>query len=146
MASESGFEIEGRVYPFPMAYRMGDTVLVPEVSGLSFAEYADMLDEGGLSDPRVLLAMVAVAVSQGNPQWRRDRVVKYVLELSHDGLEFVAPDEPEEEPEGDAVPPAEGSADGSQSSPPTSSRSQGSPSGATLRSIGAPGLATGSQG
>lgn len=102
MADEPGFSIGNDFYPFPSSFRLGDPVLVAEVSGLAWNDFAEMLDDG---DPRTLAGLVAVAVWQKNPSWRRERVLRYVESLDMDALEFQG------EPEADAGPPLDDVAD-----------------------------------
>lgn len=101
MADERpGFEIDGRRYPFPESFRLGDPVLVAELSGMPFPEFAEKLqDEEERKDPAVLIGLVGVAVWQGNPRWRRARVVEYVQQIDTEGFEAFGGDG-EDEPEG----------------------------------------------
>ncbi len=71
------FEIFDKEYPLPQAFRMGDPVLVEEVTGLTWGEFSDRMDDAD-GDPAIMLGMLAVAVWQTNPRWRRDRVARYV--------------------------------------------------------------------
>lgn len=83
---EPGFSIGDEFYAFPTAFRLGDPVLVAEVTGLGWNEFAEMLDQG---DPRTLAGLVAVSVWQKHPQWRRERVVLFVEGLAMDALVFT---------------------------------------------------------
>jgi hypothetical protein len=47
LTTEAGFEIRGRFYPMPEAFRLCDPVLVEELTGMKFAEFAEALDEMG---------------------------------------------------------------------------------------------------
>jgi hypothetical protein len=77
-----GFEIEGRRYPFPESFRLGDPVLVAELTGMSFPEFAEALDDPDRrEDPAILIGLIGVAVWQGNPRWRRDKVIAYVQQI-----------------------------------------------------------------
>lgn len=78
----------------PQGFRLGDPVLVAEVTGLPWMEFAQLLDDG---DSRTLAGIVAVAVWQKNPDWRREKVVRYVESISITDLEVDTP--------GDARPP-----------------------------------------
>lgn len=86
---DAGFEINGEFYPFPTAFRLGDPVLVAEVTGLEWMEFAEMLDEGS---PRTLPGLVAVSVWQKNPGWRRDKVVRFVEAIDQDAVTVVQPE------------------------------------------------------
>jgi|GEM_PF-3963010 len=96
MASETAFVIDGREYPVPQAFRLGDPVLVSEVTGLQWMDFAELLDEGA-NDPRVMLGLIAVSVWQANPGWKRDRVARFVEQLAMDQVDFVSPDDDEQE-------------------------------------------------
>jgi hypothetical protein len=97
---EPGFSIGDEFYAFPTSFRLGDPVLVGEVTGLGWNEFAEMLDQG---DPRTLAGLVAVAVWQKHPQWRRERVLLFVESLAMESLVFN-----DVESEDDAVPPLQG--------------------------------------
>lgn len=99
--AQAGFTVEGTFYPWPAGFRFGDTVLVCEVTGLSWDDFS-RLQDAGAADPRVIAGMVATAVWQANPKWPRQRVREYV-----ERLDIGALDVPEQEPPGgDAGPPA----------------------------------------
>lgn len=85
MSDEPGFEIGGEFYAFPQAFRLCDPVLVAEVTGLSWIEFTELLDE---QDPRTLSGLVAVAVWQKNPRWKRDKVIQFVERVELDAIGF----------------------------------------------------------
>jgi hypothetical protein len=65
MGQEAGFRIGGVFYPAPRAYRLEDPVLVREVTGLSWDDFAELLDDAGVvADPVALVGVIAVAVWQ----------------------------------------------------------------------------------
>lgn len=104
MAEEAGFQIGKRFYPFPGSFRLGDPVLVREVTGMDWGEFVEKLpsDEDDIgfveeSDAIVLLGLVAVAVWQGNPTWRRDKVSRYVQSLDMTDVQPVGGEEEAEE-------------------------------------------------
>ncbi len=97
------FEIFDKEYPLPQAFRMGDPVLVEEVTGLTWGEFSDRMDDAD-GDPAIMLGMLAVAVWQTNPRWRRDKVARYVEGLKIEDVKFVG-----EEREPEANPPVNGS-------------------------------------
>ena len=132
--SESGFEVGGVFYAFPTAFRLGDPPLVREVTGMSWAEFVEALGEE-TGDPTVSAGMVAVAVWQKNPDWRRDRVVRFVERLDMDKLDFVGGDDAEAagDPPGGATPQETGAASETSTSEPN----------ATPASSSAPILVTG---
>lgn len=101
--SKDRFEIHGREYLLPEAFRMGDPVLVEEVTGLEWGDFSDRVDDAG-NDPIVMIGMLAVSVWQTNPRWKRDRVARFVEAIRIEDVKYLAGDEPEEE----TSPPVEG--------------------------------------
>lgn len=109
--SETGFEIYNRFYPMPQRFRLGDPVLVKEVTGMRWPDFTDALaemeedaaqaaDEGRedefQSDQVLILGMMAVAFWHGNPQMSRAKVVRAVERIPLDVVKFIAGDDPEE--------------------------------------------------
>lgn len=86
MPDEPGFEIGGETYPFPQGFRLCDPVLVAEVTGMSWMEFAELLDD---QDPRTLAGLIAVSVWQKNPRWKRDKVIHFVEGLELDAIGFA---------------------------------------------------------
>jgi hypothetical protein len=99
---DSGFLIADEFYAFPSSMRVVDPILVDELTGYSWGEFAQLLDEQPDElDVRTLVGLVGIAVWQKNPKWARKKVVEFVSQLDFDALNFTAP-----EVEDDAVPPA----------------------------------------
>lgn len=132
--SEEGFEIYDRFYPSPKRFRLGDPVLVREVTGMSWPEFARGLDamaddyaafvEQGREDEYepdqvLIVGLMAVAFWQGNKQMSRAKVVRAVEQIPLESVKYVAGNEGD-----DASPP-----DGAAGQPPstTSSESDVSP-------------------
>lgn len=90
---QPGFHIGNDFYEFPTKFRLGDPVLVAEVTGMAWNDFAELLDSG---DPRTLAGLVAVAIWQKQPTWRRERVLRHVEGLELDALEFTGADDVEE--------------------------------------------------
>lgn len=80
-----GFNIGSDFYEFPTSFRLGDPVLVGDVTGMEWNDFAERLDD---KDPRTLIGLVAVAVWQKHPSWRRDKVVRHVESLNFDAVDF----------------------------------------------------------
>lgn len=125
---ETGWQINGRLYPFVTSFRLGDPVLVEALTGLSWVEFVDRLPDDDVDeqpdDPVVNLGLIGVAVAQVHTTWRRDRVVQYVTGLPMETVEWVGAEEPPEaepgdEDEGDAGAPAIPFGPTSPTSPPT---------------------------
>ena len=134
MAQEEGFEIYNRFYPSPQRFRLGDPVLVREVTGMNWPDFARGLDamseefselvEQGQAeefepDQVLLVGLMAVAFWHGNPQMTRAKVVRAVERIPIEDVKFVAGDEEEAAPS----PPAEAAG---EPQPTTSSESGGS--------------------
>ena len=134
------FEVEGRRYPMPQSFRLGDPVLVTQLTGMQWSVFVDALDDPDRAeDPIMLLGLIAVSVWQGNPRWTRERCARYVEQLDIGAVRVDAP-------ETDAVPPTSpGTAPASSSgtSPETPNATQESVSDPTPPSSGQPGLDTG---
>jgi hypothetical protein len=123
MPDKDGIEIYKRFYPWPTRFRLGDPVLVKEVTGMrwpDFVEAIDQFDEDEDPDQVVLAGLIAVAFWQGNPQMSRDKARRAIEKIPVDEIELFDSDE-----DADAVPPAPAGA-GDQSST-TTNESDGSP-------------------
>ena len=96
------FEIFGIEYPVPEGFKLGDPVLIEEVTGLKLGEFTDRGDDP--TDMVVMLGLVAWSVAHANPQWHRTRVARFVEGLRLEDVKFVA-----DEVEADASPPVNGS-------------------------------------
>ena len=107
--AEAGYQIGKRFFPFPASFRLGDPVLIRDLTGMSWEEFVNAMpdedDPDAIGDPVVMLGMLGVAVWQTNPTWRRDRVVKYVQNVMIEDVEAVGIDDEEGVEEGDAGPP-----------------------------------------
>lgn len=96
---QAGFNIEGLFYPTPKAFRLGDPVLVREVTGLPWAEFCELLDGADDDiDPVAMTGLIAVAVWQAQPRWTRARVARYLEGIDIDKVEGQG---------GDDLPPVE---------------------------------------
>jgi hypothetical protein len=150
VADESGFEIkhpeakEGRFYSWPASFRLGDTVLIEKVTGLSWPEFTERVPEedeaipemAGSEDMVVLVGLMAAGIWQAHPTWRRDKVVQYVERLDQDRVTFIGADVDEPE-EGEERPPDQTEVAGattSETSPPPSTTDLDSPSDETTPS------------
>lgn len=135
MPDQDGVEIYKRFYPWPSSFRLGDPVLVKEVTGMKWPEFMQALDEqneaieeaeqmGAPSpspDQVVLAGLIAVAFWQGNPTMSRDKARRALERIPMEDIEAVDGDEGE----ADLGPPAQGAASGAE--PTTSSASELSP-------------------
>lgn len=135
MPDVDGFEIYKRFYPSPTRFRMGDPVLVKEVTGMTWPEFTAGLDvmeqdyqalieqerpEDFEPDHVLILGLMGVAFWQGNPSMTRRKAVLAIERIPIDDVEFIAADVEE-----DARPPDVAEAGSMQS--PTSSASVDSP-------------------
>lgn len=136
MPDRDGVEIYKRFYAWPDRFRLGDPVLVKEVTGMRWPDFAQALDEldpEEAPDQVVLAGLIAVAFWQGNPQMSRDKVRRTLERIPMEDIEIVEGDEGVVE--ADASPPAEGGEkpptmqNGSEGSPEGSSSDATSPNG-----------------
>jgi hypothetical protein len=118
MADQPGVEIYKRFYPWPDRYRLGDPVLVQQVTGMSWPEFSaareaqeelifekkergEELVDGDV-DQVVLAGLIAVAFWQGNPQMTRDKARRAIERTPMEDIELIDGDDEEE---ADARPP-----------------------------------------
>lgn len=119
MSDRAAFLIEGVEYPIPSRYRLGDPVLIEEISGLTFEEFSIRLSSGGWYqgvDPAVLTGVIAVAVWQANQNWSREKARRYVERIAQDGFEWKLPEQ-----KADDADPPEGATEDPSLSPSTDS-------------------------
>lgn len=82
---DAGFEIKGTFFPQPVSFRLMDTILVHDVTGMKMDEFSKGLEEESW-DERSIVGLVAVAVSQKNRTWGRQRVLDYLNDINWDDL------------------------------------------------------------
>lgn len=123
MADEAGFVIGGEFYPTPTSFKMGDPVLIAELTGMTFPDFAEALgDEDRAGDPSVFVGMIGVAVWRRYPRWSRARVVAYVQQIDLEALTFHGGEQedeagpPEQTEPGESLPSSDAS---SEQSPDT---------------------------
>lgn len=92
--SEAGFTIDGTFYPFRHNFRSLDPVLIRDVTGIDWDEWAAGLADTGQDQ---ILGLMAVSIWQTHPTWPRRKVVQFMTTLDMDRVEFVGGDEPAEE-------------------------------------------------
>lgn len=100
---EDGVEIYNRFYPWPSQFRLGDPVLVREVTGMSWPEFVAALDtfeDEDTPDQVVLAGLIAVAFWQGNPQMTREKARRAIEKTPQDMIEVVEGDEENPPPPG----------------------------------------------
>jgi len=134
---KDGVEIYKRFYPWPDRFRLGDPVLVKEVTGMKWPEVAAALNEqneavdeaaasGGETpepDQVVLAGLIAVAFWQGNPQMSRDKARRALERIPMEEIDIVEGDEGE----ADVGPPAQAATTDGGALSSTSSASVASP-------------------
>ena len=101
--------------------QQGDAVLIRELTGLRFTEFADRLgdmqtDPDAGPDQDVLLAMVGCAVWHRNPRWSRERAVRFAERINMADFTPVEGDDADP-PSDPAASPSTDSSAGSTSSP-----------------------------
>lgn len=127
---DPGFEISGAYYPFPVSFRLGDPVLVEQVTGLSWPEFTNRLDDSDFDEDLVTLSgLIAVSLWQQNPGWRRDRVVREVERLDMENVRVVGDEvepSPPAEAEANLSEQASATSENGSSSTPASEQEPGS--------------------
>lgn len=107
MPDQDGVEIYKRFYPWPDRFRLGDPVLVKEVTNMTWPEFVAALDEQDASyeraresgadppepDQVVLAGLIAVAFWQGNKQMTRDKARRAIEMVPIDDIEFIGGEE-----------------------------------------------------
>lgn len=104
-----GVEIFGRFYPWPSKFRLGDPVLVREVTGMDWPEFVralDAMDEDDAPDQVVLAGMIAVAFWQGNQQMTREKARRTIEKIPQDKIEIVEGDDERPPDEAAGEPPS----------------------------------------
>jgi len=133
MPDRSGVEIYKRFYPWPDSFRLGDPVLVKEVTGMKWPDFMAALDEQNQAieeagemdteppapDQVVMAGMIAVAFWQGNPTMSRDKVRRAIERISAEDVDMVDGDEGE----ADVGPPAQGGEKAAETTPSSESGS-----------------------
>jgi len=109
--AEAGYQIRNKFYPFPSSFRLLDSVLIRELTGMSWEEFINGMpdddDPDAVADPTVMSGLIGVAIWQANPTWQRSKVARFVQGITMDEVEAVGMEADEEEAaEGDASPPA----------------------------------------
>lgn len=129
MSDQPGFEIDDVFYPFVSSYRLCDPILVRDVTGMDWAEFAEKLDAG---DPGARAGVVAVSIWQQHPKWSREKAVYFVQTLDVDKIVWSVTDE-----EVSGSPPASADiGDSTETSTPMSAEPD--PSATTPDGIGLP--------
>lgn len=113
------FEIREKAYPMPQTFRLCDPVLVEELTGLPFHEFAERLDAAGESangdgdgvDPVLMPGLVGVAVWQTNRTWKREKVIRFVQQIDIEEVQLLS-----DSLESEERPPAESSSTSSSTS------------------------------
>jgi len=137
MPDRDGVEIYKRFYPWPNTFRLGDPVLVKEITGMRWPDFCLALDEqnqaideaeemGGPApqpDQVVLAGLIAVAFWQGNPTMTRDKARRALERIPMEDIEIIEGDEGE----ADVGPPVSGGAEAATEPLMTSSGSGSSP-------------------
>ena len=109
MPDRDGVEIYKRFYPWPDAFRLGDPVIVKEVTGMPWPEFAQALQtqneaieeaqEMGGEPPQLdqvaLAGLIAVAFWQGNPQMSREKARRALERIPMEDIEVISGDDGE---------------------------------------------------
>lgn len=97
---KAGFQIGSQLYPFPESFRLGDPVLITEVTGMAFTDFAEAIDdETQRENPIIFAGLIAVAIWQANPRWKRERVRQFVESLDINAVQTVGGDDEGADPD-----------------------------------------------
>lgn len=99
--ADAKFRIGSREYSFPDSFRLGDAVLIQEVTGMEFPDFAEALDDPRRNrSPVIMAGMIAVAIWQAEPTRRRDSVRRFIEMIDMSTLDFGEPEaaEPQDGP------------------------------------------------
>lgn len=127
MAEQPQFKIRGEVYEQTATTRLGDPVLIEQLTGLRHSEWrkryvasleavlaqqqaverGEELEEVD-EDALVTLGILGMAIARKHPSWSRSQVVEFVSGIEYDEIEIVG---------GDAD-PTEAATEAAPSSPP----------------------------
>lgn len=108
--AEAGYQIRNKFYAFPASFRLLDSVLIRELTGMAWAEFINAMpeddDPDAVGDPAVMVGLIGVAIWQQNPTWPRSKVSKFVQGISMEEVEAIGMDVDDDEvAEADASPP-----------------------------------------
>lgn len=106
MADASKFVIDDVEYPVPTRFRMIDPILVEELTGLTFADFSERLDDMNqqvtngkqVADFAITVGLVAVAVWQEHEDWSRRKVREFMQSLDVSKLNVQTPEAPDSPP------------------------------------------------
>lgn len=101
----AGFKLDGVEYEWPQSFRLGDPVLIREVTGLDWQEFVTLAERGD-GDPSVVAGLIAASVWQANPKWSRERVRSLVEQADLDSLDVSEEGEPDDPPVAEEAPPS----------------------------------------
>ena len=105
MADQAGVEIYKRFYPWPDRFRLGDPVLVQQITGMSWPDFTRANEEQSQAieearesgeeatvDQVVLAGLVAIAFWQGNPHMSREKARRTLERIPMEEIEIVGDD------------------------------------------------------
>jgi hypothetical protein len=105
--SESGFEYQGRFYPWHVEMGFGkDMMLIDRISGLPLDEF-----QLAVGDPTqqarapVMLSLLATSLRHGNPEWSVERLVRTVMNMNLDDEIKLVDADTDDETESVVLPP-----------------------------------------
>lgn len=110
MPEKDGVEVYGKFYAWPESFRLGDPVLVREVTGMRWPDFVQALDDFDSEeapDQVVLAGLIAVAFWQGNSQMSRDKARRTIERIPQEAIEMIEGDEGLAEVEGNRPPEEE---------------------------------------
>lgn len=98
---EPGFKLDGEFYPWVESYDIPTTVVVEQVTGMTFQDWAEHVDEGNVSQmpsTTTILGLMAAAIHQKYRAWPLSKIRRLLtVDMASDSLEVIGATEPEEE-------------------------------------------------
>lgn len=89
---EAGVEINGRFYPVPTGFTLGEARTIKRLTGLGLVEYAEALSRID-EDPDVMTAFIWLAMHRDDPKV----TVEQVEQIESVSLKFISPEPRAEE-------------------------------------------------
>lgn len=135
MADEAGFKLDGEFFPWSDNFDIPTCMLIEQVTGMPFEEFAEAIDAGGDSvSVSVMAGMMAAGIHKKYPNWTTRKIKRLLaFDPGSDALEIINPSDDEDE--GAEVvqlpPPVEAEAPSAPSSPTSTDEADPQNSGET---------------
>lgn len=135
---EDGFELHGEFYRWQVTDQGKDLMLIDRLTGMPIAEFFELIEDSfDRGRAPILLAMIATSIRAKHPDWTVERIYRTVTTLSLGGdVTFIEADVEEDDRPGEADTspdkPPQPSTTTAEDSSSLSTRTDSSPTSATL--------------